>query len=275
MASAAVVCSPRHVEAAGSDPRDSTMMVNLTVQMLTGKMVVQASFLASAPISTVKDQVHAAAGIRVRHQKLIWQSEVLADDCVLSDLALLTSDAVLVLVVSLPPDEQVEIARRSIREAAAALDVLHVRDFSELKNLPTPPANVYSALGAVMELLAGISPAIDVDSRGKLKDFSWKSVRKMIKDPNKLLKELRDFPRMVDNGRVPARNIQAARKIRDCHGTHGPHFTPEAMAATSKAAAGVVRWVLGILMYYEVVSEIRAQFEGFDIMAEIRDRLGQ
>jgi hypothetical protein len=272
MASAAVVCSPQVVETSGTDPRDITMTVNLTVQMLTGKMVAQASFLASAPISTVKDEVHAAVGIPVRHQKLIWQSEVLADDCVLSDLALPTSDAVLVLVVSLPPDEQVEMARHLIMEAAAALDVIHVRDLSELKNLPMPPAPVYSALGAVMELLAGISPAIEVDSKGKLKDFSWKSVRKMIKDPNKLLKELRGFPRMIENGHVPVRNIQGARRIRD---NYGPHFTPEAMAGTSKAAAGVVRWVLGILMYYEVVSAIRAQFEGFDIMAEIRDRLGQ
>merc|ERR1712187_672394 len=94
----------------------------------------------------------------------------------------------------------------------------------------------------------------------------------MIKDPNKLLKELRDFPRRIENGHVPVRNIQGARRICD---NYGPHFAPEAMAKTSKEAAGAVRWVLGILMYYEVVSEIRAQFEGFDIMAEIRDRLGR
>jgi hypothetical protein len=240
--------------------------------MLTGRTVAQANFLASAPISSVKEEVHAAAAIPVRHQRLVWQDDVLADDRLLSDLALPSSNAVLVLVVSLPPAEAVEEARRAITAARACLDTLSVSSFSELKNLHMPPCGVSFSLQAVMELLAGISTAIEVDSRGRLKDRSWKASRKLIKDPRKFLGALCDFPNLIDNGRVPKRNIDAARTIRD---GLGEDFSRDKMRAQSFAAGGVCSWVLNIITYYDIVTHIRADFEGFDIMAEIGEQLGQ
>jgi len=272
MASAAVTCLPEVVNMSDRDLRDATLVINLTVQMLTGKAIAQAQFLACAPISSVKQEIQAAAAIPVRHQRLIWQSEVLADDCVLSDLALPTTDAVMVLVVSLPPEELLEDAKRLMRDAAASLDVLNARDFTELKNMSRPPGLVDVVFEAVMQLLAGIDPAVVVDSKGRLKDRSWNASRKMLKDPKKFLNQLHNFQMMIDNGQVSASNIQAACTIRD---RHGDEFTRACMAKSSVAAAGLTAWVISIIMYYGVVSEIRADFEGFDIMTEIRDRLGQ
>lgn len=240
--------------------------------MLTGRTVAQAMFLASTPISSVKEEVYAAAAIPVWHQRLIWQNEVLADDCTLGDLALPAANAALVLVVSLPAEELIEEARRLVMEAAASLDVLDARAFSELKNLHMPPAVVGAAFEALMQLLAGIDPLVEVDSKGRLKDRSWNASRKMIKDPKKLLSKLHDFPRMIDSDRVPARNIQAACAIRD---SLGVQFTYGTMRMSSQAAAGVVAWITSILRYHDVVCKIRADFEGFDIMTEIRERLDQ
>lgn len=195
MACAAVACPPEVVNMSDRDLRDTTLAINLTVQMLTGRVIAQAHFLACAPISSVKQEVHAAAAIPVRHQRLIWQSEVLADDCVLSDLALPTIDAVLVLVVSLPPGvgEQVEEAQRLVREAAASLDVLNARDLSELKFMCNPPPEVPVAFEAVMQLFASIDPAIGLDSKGRLRDRSWNASRKVMKDPKKFLNQLQNF----------------------------------------------------------------------------------
>lgn len=80
---------------------------------------------------------------------------------------------------------------------------------------------------------------------------------------------------MIDNGQVPASNIQAASTIRDRANLSGGFFDGRCMAAKSNAAAGLTGWVISIIMYYGVVSQIRADFEGFDIMTEIRERLGQ
>lgn len=273
MACAAVACPPEVVNMSDRDLRDTTLVINLTVQMLTGRVIAQAPFLACAPISSVKQEVHAAAAIPVRHQRLIWQSEVLADDCVLSDLALPTTDAVLVLVVSLPPDEQVEEAQRLVREAAASLDVLNARDLSELKAMSNPPPEVAVAFEAVMQLLAGIDPSIGLDSKGRLRDRSWNASRKVMKDPKKFLNQLQNFQMMIDNGQVPASNIQAAAAVRDRPENY--FFDGRCMAGKSNAAAGLTAWVISIIMYHGVVSQIRADFEGFDIMTEIRERLGQ
>jgi len=146
----------------------------------------------------------------------------------------------------------------------------YLRDLSELKNLVTPPAGVDLVLEAVMHLRAGIHPAIAVDSRGRVKDASWKASRIMIKDPKRFLVDLKDFKTLVENGRLPSGNVQAACRIRD---SLGADFCFEGFKNKSGAVAGLAVWVLNIIQYYQVCKAIRADFEGFDIMAEIREQL--
>lgn len=249
------------------------MAVTLEVQMLTGKPILsRASFLAASPILSVKEAVKAAAGIPVRNQGIIWQSSVLTNDCALKDLSLPAEGAVLQLVVSLPPEDRVAEAMHLVTEALASLDVLDAKALAEVKSLSRPPAVVMYVLTSVMELRAGLDPALEVDSRGRLKDGSWKTARSMIKDPKKFLRELQAFKTLVDDGQVPARNVQAACAVRD---SFGGGFSREAIASTSQAMAGLGVWVLNIIRYHEMVSQFRAEFGDYDIMAEIKERLGQ
>merc|ERR1712139_684361 len=104
------------------------------------------------------------------------------------------------------------------------------------KALNSPPAVVGSVLASVMQLRAGIDPAIAVDSHGRVKDSSWKACRNMMKDTKKFLTSLQEFQALVENGSVPARNIQAARRIRD---SSGDCFRPESVRSVSIAAAGL------------------------------------
>ena len=91
----------------------------------------------------------------------------------------------------------------------------------------------------------------------------------MLKDTKKFLADLRGFKSLIEKGDVPEQNIRAACMIRDAF----PGFSYEVMAKTSQAAAGLFVWVLNVIRYHEIVCEIRTEFEGFDIMAEIREQL--
>jgi len=274
MCSVAAAGSARPAEAFETIDHENgtnSVSVQLEVQMLSGRIVVpHGDFLASAPLASVKEAVHAACGIPARHQKLIWQSTILEDYVRIGDLSLPTEDATLQLMVVLPPEDQVTQAMELMQQAAAALDVLHVRDLSDLKNLANPPGGVDRVLEAVSHLRAGIDLAIAVDSRGRVKDVSWKASRIMMKDPKRFLADLKDFKTLVENGSVPAGNIQAACRTCDAMGAE---FGYEYMAKKSGAVAGLAVWVLKIIQYYQVCKAIRADFEGFDIMAEMREQL--
>jgi len=247
-------------------------MVTLDVQMLTGRTVTpNVTFPASSPVASVKEVVHAASAIPMRRQRLIWQGAVLEDGTLLTDLALPTEGATLQLVVSLPPEDRVAQARVLMQQAAVALDVLTRKDICELKSLHSPPAGVDLVLEAVMQLQAGVEPSIVVDSQGRLKDSSWKASRNMMKDPSKFLADLRGFKTLVENGRVPARNVDAACRIRD---SMGEDFSFDAVKVKSFPAANLTAWVLNIIHYHRVCAAICAEFEGFDIMAELSELTG-
>lgn len=271
MASAAIAYPLEAVQVLDRELSNSKVSVQLEVQMLTGRIVVpRSSFSESAPLASVKESVKAAIGVPLWHQKLIWQTTALRDEVILGDLSLPPEGAILQLVISLPPEEQIGQARELLRKAAAALDVVDARALSELKNFARPPAGVDLVLEAVMHLRAGIDPAIAVDSQGRVKDRSWKGSRNMIQNPKKFIVDLKEFKTVVENGSLPAGNVRAACRIRD---SMGYDFRYASMCYKSPAAAGLVVWVLNTIQYYEVCNAIRAEFEGFDIMTEIRDQL--
>lgn len=252
---------------------DQEMGIQLEVRMLTGRTVVPLRhFLASASIASVKEAVHAATGIPARHQRLIWQADVLGHGTLLSDLSLPLEGAALQLVVSLPPEHQVAQAATLMQQAAAALEVLDVRSLSELKQLSSPPGGVDLVLAAVMHLRAGIDPSIAIDSRGRVKDSSWKASRNMINEPKKFIANIKEFKALVEDGCVPAQNVQAACRIQD---SMGDVFTYETMRRKSLAAAGLTSWVCNIIQYHQVCQQLRVEFEGFDIMTEIKEQMVQ
>jgi len=243
----------------------------LEVTMLSGKVVLpETHFSASALVSSVKEEVRVAGGIPVRHQRLLWQMAALEDGACLGDLSLPSEGAALQLAVVLPPQEFVVQARHLVQEASAALDSVHLQDITELKRLARPPAGVDLVLEAVMHLQAGIHPGIQLNSRGAVKDTSWQASRTMMKEPKQFFSALRDCKTLIDNGGIPERNINSASRLRD---RMGDDFRPESMRVKSAAACGLCQWVLSIIQYHYIVTQLRAGFEGFDIMAEIFDQV--
>jgi len=143
-----------------------------------------------------------------------------------------------------------------VEQAEAALDVLNKKDFQELKSLGKPPAGVDLVMEAVMHLSAGIDPLVDVDKKGKAvfnKDGSWKNSQKVMGNPEKFLENLKSFTAEINDGNVPLQNVESARKIQI---SMGEDFSFEGMKKKSGACAGLCEWVINIIMYYDVVTQI-------------------
>eukprot|EP00931_Biecheleriopsis_adriatica_P101533 TRINITY_DN7664_c0_g1_i1.p1 TRINITY_DN7664_c0_g1~~TRINITY_DN7664_c0_g1_i1.p1 ORF type:complete len:4295 (+),score=1011.97 TRINITY_DN7664_c0_g1_i1:399-12887(+) len=140
-----------------------------------------------------------------------------------------------------------------VEQAEAALDVLDKKDLGELKALTRPPIDVATVCETALHLQCGIDPSIEVDKKGRAKDKSWKSVQKMMTDPTKFLANLKGFKIHIDAGRVPNQNVEEARKLKD---GLGDDFLPENMKKKSNAAGGLSEFVINIIKYYDVVSQV-------------------
>ncbi|CBZ52837.1 GA26239, related [Neospora caninum Liverpool] len=138
-----------------------------------------------------------------------------------------------------------------VQQAEAALNTLNKKDFQEAKSLNKPPPGVDDITTAVMHLLAGVDPNIEVDKQGKLKDKSWKGAQKMMNNPEKFLQTLKDFKQIIDDGRVPEHNFKAVEPLLAL-----PHFNREAIQKKSTAAAGLAEWVINIYQFYKVVDSV-------------------
>eukprot|EP00929_Paragymnodinium_shiwhaense_P082767 TRINITY_DN4377_c2_g1_i1.p1 TRINITY_DN4377_c2_g1~~TRINITY_DN4377_c2_g1_i1.p1 ORF type:complete len:2551 (-),score=809.20 TRINITY_DN4377_c2_g1_i1:84-7481(-) len=140
-----------------------------------------------------------------------------------------------------------------VKEAEAALDVLDKKDFQELKALAKPPGGVDLVLEASMHLQASIDPNIDIDKKGAIKDGSWKSAQKMMNPPERFLQNLKAYKGEIDEGRVPPMNVEKAKKIQS---SMGDDFSHAGMLKKSGAAAGLCVFIINILMYYDVVTQV-------------------
>jgi hypothetical protein len=149
------------------------------------------------------------------------------------------------------------------------LDVLNVKDFQELKSLAKPPAGVDKVLECVMHLLCGIDPAVEVDKNGRLKDASWKAARKIMANPGILLRNLKNFSLDIDDGKVTQQSVDGARRVRD---SMGDDFTEDVFRKKSCVAAGLVVWVINIIMYYDVAVQVQEDFPAEMYASALSDR---
>jgi len=224
MASASVAYHSEAFAREAEQFEGTASLVQLAVQTLTGMIVVpETTFSALAQVVAVKEEVHAVSGIPVRHQSLVWQSSVVENSALIGGLSLPTEGAVLQLLVQLPPEEQIADARRAMVEAVAALDVLCAKDFNELKKLAKPPAGVDCILESVLHLRAGIDSTIAVDSKGRVKDCSWKASQKMMKDPKHFLAGLRAFKKMIEDAKEQNEKLPETKRSVKWEFQTSPH----------------------------------------------------
>lgn len=156
------------------------------------------------------------------------------------------------------------ISKPGEEEALDAMSSLSKAAIRELTSLAKPPGGVDLVCVAVMHLLAGIHKGIALDGRGCVKDANWKGCQKMLRH--------KDFftccdaaVELVCVGRLPAANVEAARKIvADC----GDLFTVDAMKLKSKAAADLVQFVMAVIAYYgaSITTKVESNISKGDIV---------
>lgn len=131
----------------------------------------------------------------------------------------------------------------AVGKAMAALDTITKKDLGEMKALKKPPAGIDDVMAACLVLL---SPA-----EGVIKDRSWQSAVKAMKDIDKFMHSLMDFKAVIDREEVPKANFKA---VRSCLKSEG--FEPELIKRKSQAASGLCGWCINITIYYDIVSDV-------------------
>ena len=149
----------------------------------------------------------------------------------------LTEMAGIIEVESAKAQEQLGEALPALEMAAEALKNLNKADIGEVKQFTTPPEKVQSVVMCVMILKPG----------GKEKESDgWKGGKVMMGEGD-FLKKLQNY----DKDKVTA---SMARKVKQYY--RDPSFTPDGMKAVSKAAAGMLTWVVAIVKYYDVAKNV-------------------
>ena len=108
-----------------------------------------------------------------------------------------------------------------------------------------------TSVGTIARSDAGIDPqaSIITTKKGKVKDRSWDAAKKqMLSNVAGFLNQLLDFKAVVDAFTVPKVNWREIRPYLEME-----HFTPEVIEKKNKAAAGLVSWVINIVLYYDTI----------------------
>jgi len=133
--------------------------------------------------------------------------------------------------------------------ARKSLDCISKSAVQELKALCRPPAGVDIVCGCVMHLLAGVAPEIPLTKKGNVKDVSWKGFQAFASNPSQLMQNCADFADAIDEGRVPRKNIDRARWIKNKMGLSCDEIKMKSLAAHHLAV-----WVSNIITYYDVAA---------------------
>jgi len=139
-----------------------------------------------------------------------------------------------------------------LADAAAALNTLSKADIVEMKSLGKPPVEVCVVGVCLLHLFAGIDSRVEVTQSGNVRYASWKSVQILMGDAC-FLRNLQAFKGAIDAGKVPQKNIEKAREIKNGMGNS---FSREAIARSSLAAAGLGSWIINIIAYYDIVASL-------------------
>jgi len=169
-----------------------------------------------------------------------------------------------------------ELAEKSPQElldaAAAALDVLCIASVQELKAFAKPPVGVASACICLLHLFAGISPAVELTAKGRVKHACWKGVQLLMGNPGGFMQQLKSFKHLIDEGKVPPKNIQRARRIKD---EMGETFDCQVMKRKSIAAAGLCVWIANIITYYDIAAPPAPEASGLACPRDPEPTTGQ
>eukprot|EP00516_Mucochytrium_quahogii_P000925 CAMPEP_0203746968 /NCGR_PEP_ID=MMETSP0098-20131031/2236_1 /ASSEMBLY_ACC=CAM_ASM_000208 /TAXON_ID=96639 /ORGANISM=" , Strain NY0313808BC1" /LENGTH=4160 /DNA_ID=CAMNT_0050635227 /DNA_START=190 /DNA_END=12669 /DNA_ORIENTATION=+ len=184
-------------------------------------------------------------------EEVAKESEIVARETEAANVERAKCDKIAREVQAIKDDAQKDLdaAEPLVKKALDALDTLNKKDLGECKSMSTPPKGVDDVFNAVMILLAGIDPKIQLTKSGKPKNLSWEGCKKeMMGNVNEFLNRLKDFKEEVDAFRVPKCNWSNIRPLLQLE-----HFDPETIEKKNKAAGGVASWVCNIVNYHDTI----------------------
>ena len=133
--------------------------------------------------------------------------------------------------------KELEIAIPLIKEAEAAVDCLNLAMINEFKSFSNLPAGVDLVTKAVLLL-----------NRKERKNFTWDNAKKMMKDPNKFINDLKTF----DKENIEEWILKEMDVI-----IGNDQFKFDIMDRKSKAAASLCKWALAVCSFNKVYKYVK------------------
>jgi len=134
-------------------------------------------------------------------------------------------------------EKELTIAIPLIKEAEAAVDCLNLAMINEFKSFSNLPAGVDMVTKAVLLL-----------NRKEKKNFTWDNAKKMMKDPNKFINDLKTF----DKENVEEWILKEMDVI-----ISNDQYKFDIMDRKSKAAASLCKWTLAVCSYNKVYKYVK------------------
>lgn len=204
--------------------KDASIAVDrMSVQLTDAKVIVDAKTVDVKAL--IKDIEAKTAVANVNQEKAEKKKEELAKAAVIIERE--SAKAAIALGEALP----------ALEAAAAALENLDKDDISELKAFANPSESVINVCMCVQYL----KPTGNEDLNG-----GWKGCKAMLGTMGFI-----DKLKKYEKDKIKDKWISGIKKY-----TKRKDFTPEAMMAKSRAAAGMLTWVLAICGYHAVAKNV-------------------
>jgi len=247
--------------------KEEAVPVPVEVVSLSGNTIVRDNFLLGDKVVAIKKKIAAAAGHPIFQQQLTWQGSLLDEKSTLQAHGLSPEGAIVQLMLrSLPDASELADAKAIMHAGLGAIEVLaNARgrrpkaEISELAAFARPPPVCETVCQAVLYLLAGIEPSIQVKSNGSPKDATWKSCAAMMRSGS-FVNSMQEVPAQIDCSRCLRQNVRAAKELLQA--VPGASHD-EKVAAVGRCSLGASRfcgWALCMVDYFEAAAEISERF---------------
>merc|ERR1712232_260629 len=125
---------------------------------------------------------------------------------------------------------------------------------------------------AAMHMLAGLAPGIALRQNGAPKNADWSGCKAMMSDPSIFIKQVLDLPSFIDNGRLMEKRVAQCRQLLDTIEGDSESAKIQNVGRCSLMCQQLIKFLIGIVKYYDIVAEFRERFGGTTI-TELKSHL--
>jgi hypothetical protein len=251
----------------------------LEVRGMSGEALLKSEFKLSDRVFSVKERIQKARGIPVWQQMLSFQAEILNDQSRLKELSLPHEDLVFEIALKSIPSPSLEemealiaFGQNVLAGGRNGLGNVSKGEIQECRALANPRPPVVTICRAVLHLLAGLEPEIPIKQDGSPTNDSWGGCRAMMKNTH-FLRQVLELPSHIDEGRLMKKRVVACRKLIDTlEGNSESDKIQIAARASRTMCQQLLRFLFGLVKYYDGVAEFRERFGGATV-TDLKSRI--